>query len=177
MGALSRRPESNSLAEPLSRYRTIEFLNQPATLDGGDVLRIGRRVWVGLSKRTNQEGVNQLGEILRPRGYVVKSVEMKNILHLKSACSCISDNALLINRSFVESEPFRNLKLIEVPDDEPAAANVLSVNGVVIVPASFPKTQALIRERGYKVETIDVSELQKAEAGVTCCSLIFPAVP
>ena len=145
----------------------------PATLDGGDVLRVDRLVFVGLSQRTNREGIAQLSDILRPYDYEVQPVEVRGCLHLKSACSYIGNNTILVNRSLIDAEPFREFELIDVPRGRPAAANALLLNDVVIMPASFPKTRALLEERGFRVRTIDVSELQKAEAGVTCTSLIF----
>jgi dimethylargininase len=173
MGAASRRPEARSLADAISRYRPIEFLVEPATLDGGDVMRIGRLMFVGLSQRTNRDGIGKLGDILRPYGYEVRPVEVRGCLHLKSACSYIGNDTVLVNRSLIDAEPLREFELIDVPDEEPAAANALLVKDVVIVAASFPRTRALLEQRGFRVRTIDLSELQKAEAGVTCTSLIF----
>ena len=173
MGAPSRRPEAGSLADALSRYRPIKFLVEPATLDGGDVLRVDRLVFAGLSKRTNREGIAQLSDILRPYDFEVQPVEVRGCLHLKSACSYVGKNTILINRSLIDAEPFRAFELIDVPREEPAAANALLVNDVVIIPSSFPETRALLEQRGFRVLTIDMSELQKAEAGVTCSSLIF----
>ncbi len=173
MGVPSRRPEARSLANALSRYRPITFLVDPATLDGGDVLRIGRFVFAGLSRRTNRQGITQLDDILRSYGYQVQPVEVRGCLHLKSACSYIGHDTILLNRSWIDAERFRGFQLLDVPDEEPAAANALLIKDVVIIPASFPKTRALLEERGFRVRTIDLSELQKAEAGVTCTSLIF----
>jgi dimethylargininase len=173
MGAPSRRPETRSLANALSSYRPITFLREPAILDGGDVLRIGRRVFAGLSQRTNREAFSQLRDLLQAFDYEVQPVEVRGCLHLKSACSYIGNDTILVNRSWIDAEPFRGFQLLDVPDEEPAAANALLVNDVVIIAASFPKTRALLEQRGFRVRTIDVSELQKAEAGVTCCSLIF----
>lgn len=173
MGAPSRRPEAAGLVETLSRYRPIKFLVEPATLEGGDVLRVGRRVFVGLSQRTNREGVAQLQEMLRPYDYQVQPVEVRGCLHLKSACSYIGHDTVLINRSLLDAEEFREFALLEVPEEEPAAANALPIRDVVIMPASFPKTHALLEQRGFRVRPIDLSELQKAEAGATCTSLIF----
>jgi len=173
LGAPSRRPEANSLAEALSCYRPIKFLAEPATLDGGDVLRIGRSVLVGLSRRTNREGIAQLSDLLRPYNYRVEPVEIHGCLHLKSACSYVGNNTVLLNRSWIGAEPLRGFELLDVPEDEPSAANALKLSDIVIMPASFPTTRALLEERGFRVRTIEVSELQKAEAGVTCCSLIF----
>jgi dimethylargininase len=173
MGTPSRRPEAHSLTDALSRYRPIKFLVEPATLDGGDVLRVGRRVFAGLSQRTNREGIAQLRGVLGAFDYQVQPVEVKDCLHLKSACSYIGSDTVLINRSWIDAEALRGFELIDVPDEEPAAANALLIKDVVIIPASFPQTRALLEERGFRVRTIDLSELQKAEAGVTCTSLIF----
>jgi dimethylargininase len=173
MGASSRRPETASLVDALSRYRPITFLREPATLDGGDVLRIGRRIFAGLSQRTNSEGIAQLREILGPFDYEVQAVEITRCLHLKSACSYIGNDTILINRAFVDAEQFREFELRDVPEEEPAAANALLVNDVVIIPDAFPKTRAILEHQGFRTRAIDLSELQKAEAGVTCGSLIF----
>ena len=173
MGTPSRRPEARSIADALSRYRPLKFLREPATLDGGDVLQIGRRVFAGLSQRTNREGVAQLNDTLRTYGYQVQPIEVRGCLHLKSACSFIGNDIILVNRSWIDAERFRGFQLLDVPDEEPAAANALLIKDVVIIPGCFPKTRALLEERGFRVRAIDLSELQKAEAGVTCSSLIF----
>jgi dimethylargininase len=173
MGAPTRRPEAKSLAEALSNYRPIRFLTEPATLDGGDVMFAGHKVFVGSSLRTNHEGISQLRATLRQYDYVVQSVDVRGCLHLKSACSYLGRGTVLVNRAWIDAEPLHGFELIDVPVDEPAAANALLVKGVVLFPSSFPKTRALLEERGFLVRTIDVSELQKAEAGVTCTSLIF----
>jgi dimethylargininase len=173
MGAKSRRGEVTTVANALARYRPLRFLSAPATLDGGDVLRIGRTLFVGVSRRTNQAGFNQLRELLKPYDYRVMPVAVKGCLHLKSACCGIGNNIILINRKWIDAEQFRGFELLDIPADEPAAANVLPIGDLVIVPAAFPKTHALLQKRGIRVRPIDVSELQKAEAGVTCCSLVF----
>ncbi|HYJ04190.1 MAG TPA: arginine deiminase family protein [Chthoniobacterales bacterium] len=177
MGAASRRPEAASVAEALADYRPLEFLKAPATLDGGDVMRIGHTLFVGLSRRTNRQGVEQLSELVRPHGYEVQPVEAIGCLHLKSACSYVGNDTILVNRSWIDVEPLRGFELLDVPEDEPAAANALLINDTVVLPSSFPKTRARLEERGFRVRTVDVSELQKAEAGVTCCSVIFENPP
>ena len=173
MGASSRRAESKSLAKTMSQYRPLEFLAEPATLDGGDVLRVGRSVFVGLSRRTNRHGIDQLRNLLRAYDYQVQPVEVKSCLHLKSACSYIGNDTIFVNRSWVDAGQLRGFELLDVPAEEPAAANALLLNDTVIVPTTFPKALALLEKRGFSTQAIDVSELQKAEAGVTCCSLIF----
>jgi dimethylargininase len=174
IGAPSRRPEARSMATALSRYRTLKFIKEPATLDGGDVLQpIGRRIFVGLSRRTNRAGIEQLRGLLQPFDYEVNLVEVKDCLHLRAACSYIGNDTILMNRDWVNTEPFRGLRLIDVAADEPAGANALLIEGVLIMPNSCPKTLAVLKEQGFQIRTVDVSELQKAEAGVTCCSIIF----
>jgi dimethylargininase len=173
MGAESRRGETESLARALSRYRRLKFMEAPATLDGGDVMRIGRTFFVGASSRTNADGISGLREILAPYGYQVKGVEVKGCLHLKSGCSYIGRNSVLVNRSWIDAAQLEGCNLIDVPAAEPTAANALLIEDVVINPVSFPQTKAMLEERGFNVRAIDVSELQKAEGGVTCTSLIF----
>jgi dimethylargininase len=173
MGAPSRRAEAATLVATISAYRPTRFIIEPATLDGGDVLRAGRFVFVGLSQRTNREGFSQLNDLLGAYNYHVQPIEVRGCLHLKSACSYIGSDTMLVNRSLIEAERLRQFELIDVPEDEPTAANALLVGNVVIISASFPKTAALLEKRGFCVQTIDLSELQKAEAGVTCTSLIF----
>jgi dimethylargininase len=173
MGVPSRRPEGLGIANALSRYRPIKHLVEPATLDGGDVMRIGRSIFVGVSQRTNRESIHQLEEIVCRYGYRVLAIDVRGCLHLKSGCSYIGNNSILINRSLVDPRPFQSFELIDVPDEESTGANALLVHDVVIVPASFPKTRDLLERRGFVVRAIDISELQKAEGGVTCSSLIF----
>ena len=137
------------------------------------MLRIGRRVFVGLSPRTNWEAFSQLRDVLRAFDYDVRSVDVRGCLHLKSACSYIGNDTIFINRSWIDAERLRGFQLLDVPDEEPAAANALLVKDIVMIPFSFLKTRALLEQRGFRVRAIDLSELQKAEAGVTCSSLIF----
>jgi dimethylargininase len=173
MGAESRRAESASLAEALARYRPLRWLREPATLEGGDVLRMGKTLYVGLSKRTNQSGIAQLAEELQPFGYSVRPVEVRGCLHLKSACCALGDRAILANREWVDMAPFDKLSIIDVPAGEPRAANVLAVGDTVVVPESFPETAGLLQQLDWKVRTLDISELMKAEAGLTCSSILL----
>lgn len=175
MGAASRRPEAESLARALSVYRPLEFMQSPATLDGGDVMRIGRRVFVGASSRTNAEGISQLRAALAPFDYEVTAVDVRQCLHLKSGCSFIGRNSILVNRELVDVTRLAGFELIDVPASEPRSANVLLIEDVIIVPSAFPQTIALLEARGFIVKAIDVSEFQKAEGGVTCKSIIFNA--
>ncbi|HXU40007.1 MAG TPA: arginine deiminase family protein [Blastocatellia bacterium] len=173
MGAASRRPETKSLAGTLSAYRQLHFMQPPATLDGGDVMRIGRRLFVGASSRTNAEGIAQLRAFLSPFDYEVIAVDVRLCLHLKSGCSYIGRDSILVNREMIDVTRLAEFELIDVPASEPNASNALMIEDVVIVPLAFPQTIALLEARGFIVKAIDVSEFQKAEGGVTCKSIIF----
>jgi dimethylargininase len=169
----SRRRELASMAEVLSRYRPLRRLDGDATLDGGDVLQVGRTIYVGLSARTNPEAILQLQRHLDPFGYAVKPISFDGCLHLKSAVTHIGRDTLLANPAWVDTSQFDGVAAVPVSPEEPHAGNALLVGNTVILPASFPKTRARLQEHGFQIETVDVSELQKAEAGVTCCSVIF----
>ena len=172
-GADSRKPETESIARALKPYRTLRAIEAPGTIDGGDVLRVGRMVYVGLSSRSNRSGVEQLQKILAPYGYTVKGVEVTGCLHLKSAVTQVSDDTLLINPAWVERSIFGTMKFIEVDAGEPAAANALWINDTVLYPSSFPKTRRRLEEAGLRLKIVDATEVAKAEGAVTCCSLIF----
>lgn len=171
-GAASRRPEVASVAVALARWRRVEFLRAPATLDGGDVLRVGRRLWVGLSSRTGRDGLEQLASALAPHGYEVRGVAVHGCLHLKSAVTALSDELLLLNPAWVEAVAFGGLEAVTVDPAEPNAANALRIGERVIYPFAYPLTAARLVARGVDLELVDVSELAKAEGAVTCCSLL-----
>ena len=175
MGAESRRGESESLARALADFRPLRWLREPATLEGGDVMRIGRTLYVGLSHRTNRAGIEQLAAELTPLGYFVVPVAVRGALHLKTACCSLGDGSILANRTWFDPEPLAQFRIVDVAAGEERAANVLTVGNSVIVPACFPRTAEKLAHAGLDVRLLDVSELMKAEAGVTCCSLLFEA--
>jgi dimethylargininase len=172
-GADSRKPEAESIAQALAPYRTLCTIEAPGTLDGGDVLRVGKIVYVGLSSRSNQSAVEQTQEFLAPYGYTVTGVTMTGCLHLKSAVTQVSADTLLINPAWADRSIFGNMKFIEVDESEPSAANAVWINDAVIYPSSFPKTQRRLEAAGLRVKIVDATEVAKAEGAVTCCSLIF----
>ncbi len=161
------------MAAALSRYRELRRIAPPATLEGGDVIQIGKTLYVGLSKRTNREGVAQMQEFLKPFGYRVIAVDVRGCLHLKSGACWAGGGTILANREWIDTSAFEGFHLLDAA--EPAAADVLPIGGSVLIPASFPRTAEALASAGFRVRPIDVSELQKAEAGVTCMSLIFSA--
>lgn len=172
-GAGSRKPETGSIVRALSPYIKLIRVREPATVDGGDVLILGKNIYIGLSSRSNEEAIKQLNELLCDDGYKVTGVAMHDCLHLKSAVTRIDDKSLLINKSWVDIQHFEDFDLIEVDPSEPYAANCLPIGETIIFPTAFPKTRARLEAKGYKVVTVDVSELAKAEGAVTCCSLII----
>ncbi len=172
-GAASRRPETASVAAALESFRPLRFLEAPATLDGGDVLRVGRVLYVGSGARSNDAGIAQLAGILSPHGYTVRPARFDGCLHLKSAVTHLGGRLLLANTGWVDVAQFEDCQALAVPPDEPHAANTLIIAGATLLPAGNPRTQALLEARGFTVRPLDISELQKAEAGVTCSSLLF----
>jgi dimethylargininase len=173
MGAASRRQESETVAQALAQYRELRYIQEPATLEGGDVMRVGKTLYVGYSRRTNIAGVQQLAAMVHPMGYFVVPVEVRGCLHLKTACCFIGDDTLLANRAWMDPDALCGLKILDVP--EPPGANALRIGDTVLMPSAFPRTREMLERSGFRVRTADNSELLKAEAGVTCTSLIFAA--
>jgi dimethylargininase len=173
MGAKSRLGEGETLARALAKYRELRHIVEPGTLEGGDVMRIGKTLYVGYSRRTIVAGIQQLATMLHPLGYFVVPVEVRGCLHLKSACCYLGDDTVLANRAWMDADAFCSLKFLDVP--EPRGANALRIGDTVLMPAAFPRTCELLERSGFHVRRIDNSELLKAEAGVTCTSLIFDA--
>jgi len=172
-GAVSRRAETESVAKALADYRPIAHLTDPATLDGGDVLRVGDELFVGVSTRTNAEGIRQLGTIARRHGLETRPVPIRDCLHLKSACSHVGGGLLLVNPARVDVDLFAQFELLHVLPDELGAANTVLVGETVMIAESFPMTADLLARLGVDVVAVDLSELQKAEAGGSCMSLLL----
>jgi dimethylargininase len=175
LGTESRRAEAASLAKVLSKYRELKYVQLPGTAEGGDILRVGRNLFAGLSKRTNEDGIRQLQSIVGEYGYTVTAVPVSGCLHLKSAVTFLGRNTLLANRTWFNASCMSGFEWIDVAPEEPHAANALAFGETVILPASFPLTCARIEAGGFTVLPLDISELQKAESGLTCSSLLFDA--
>jgi len=172
-GAESRQGEVAGVAEVLQTYRPLEAIQPPGTLDGGDLLVVGNVIYAGLSTRSNTSGIEQLSTIVEPHGFSVVVVETAKCLHLKSAVSEVAPGLLLINPAWIEKSAFASLELVDTDEEEAHAANALMVGEKLIYPISFPRTLEKLVKRGIDVSPVDVSELQKAEGAVTCCSLIL----
>ncbi|HEY9505309.1 MAG TPA: N(G),N(G)-dimethylarginine dimethylaminohydrolase [Gemmatimonadales bacterium] len=178
IGVGSRAPEVDAIGGDLERYRPLVRLGRPgAKLEGGDVLRIGRTVYVGHSRRTNLDGAEGLRSVLEPLGYRVRVVPVEGCLHLKTGCSLAGEGIVVANPSWVSGEPFERdgLEVVPVAPSEPWAANVLVVGDTLLVPAGSPATARRLRSAGLEPGDVDIGELQKAEAGLTCLSLLFSA--
>ena len=173
LGTESRRAEAASLAKVLAKFRELKYVQLPGTAEGGDILRVERNLFVGLSKRTNGEGTRQLQSIVGEYGYTVTAVPVSGCLHLKSAVTFLGRNTLLGNRKRFDASCMPGFEWIDVAPEEPHAANALAFGDTVILPASFPLTRTRIEARGFTVLPLDISELQKAESGLTCSSLLF----
>jgi dimethylargininase len=171
-GAESRRREAPAVVEALAPYRLLHVIEPPGTVDGGDVLVVGRRVFVGRSSRTNEAAFVQMRQILQPYGYTVCDTVVRGCLHLKSAVTALADDLLLVNRGWIDEGAFDGFALLDVEPEEPSAANALRLEDRVIFPASFPRTAERLTQHGFRLEIVDASELAKAEGAVTCCSLI-----
>lgn len=172
-GAASRRGEVDAMAAALAPYRTLRFIEAPGTLDGGDVLVTPGRVFAGISGRTNAEGVRQLAVLVAPFGYELIEVPVEGCLHLKSAVTDLSVETILINADWVDRGAFSGFRRIDIDPAEPAAANVLAVNGLVICAAEHPRTRARLEAHGVRVLSVPAGELAKAEGGLTCSSVIL----
>lgn len=174
-GAASRRLEVTSVADALRPHRPVTFIEPPGTLDGGDVLAIGSTIYVGESARTNAEGIRQLADLASAYGYAVRPVKVSACLHLKSAVTRVSEDVILLNSAWVDSSSFKGMHQIEVHPDEPFAANALWIGEHVIYPRTYDETRRRLEDNGINVHLVEMDELQKAEGGVTCCSILIPA--
>ena len=172
-GAASRRGEVDSVAQMLARYRPLAAITGEGTLDGGDVLRIDRNVYVGRSARSNDDGIAQLRALLAAHGYRVHALATRDCLHLKSAVTQVAPDAVLVQPRWLDPAPFAHLRVLEVDPAEEHAANALRVGGGIVYPGCFPRTLARLEAAGVEATLVDVSELQKAEGAVTCCSLLL----
>jgi dimethylargininase len=175
MGAASRRGEEAAVADALStlRLHRLHRLEPPATMDGGDAIYDGDRLFVGLSDRTNRATVLQCESVLATEGIVVVAVPVTGFLHLKSACTRVAPGVFLVSEHFAGAEALDTVESLIVPSEESYAANCLSVNGTVLVSDGFPRTKELIESRGIPTETLAMTEFRKAGGSLTCLSVLL----
>jgi len=172
-GADSRQPETESIAKALAPYRKCFFVQAPARVDGGDILRVGRQVYIGLSSRSDTNAVEQIQDFLQPYGYEVHAVRVTGCLHLKSAVTQVAEDTLLINPAWADKRDFAGMKFIEIDPSEPYAANAVIIGDTILYPRAFPATHRKLADAGVKMVDVAADELAKAEGALTCCSLIF----
>ncbi len=172
-GEPARRAEATEITKVLKTGVDFAHIEQPATLDGGDVLVAEGAVFVGRSTRTNDAGIEQLGKIAASAGYEVRVVDVTASVHLKTAMTEVADGVFLVNPDWVDTSSLGDVKLVDVPPEEPFAANVIRSRDRILIPAEFQKTSQLLENLAPEVLTIPFSEMLKAEAGVTCCSILF----
>lgn len=172
-GADSRRPETKSIARALAHYRSLFTIQAPGALDGGDVLTIGKTIFVGLSSRSNQVAIDQMRAFLVPYGYAVIGVQVTGCLHLKSAVTQVKADTLLVNPAWVDKVNFPGMKFIDIDPSEQYAANALMVGRTVLHQPAYPQTRARLELAGIHPVLVDASELGKAEGALTCCALLF----
>jgi dimethylargininase len=172
-GAESRRAEVEPVAAALAAHRPLHRVVAPGTIDGGDVLVLGRRIFVGRTLRTNDDGIAQLAAAVAPLGYTVVPVAVTGCLHLKSAVTALDDDTVLANPAWVDPAAFAPATVVPVADGEPDAANVVRIGDQLLASAAYARTNAMLQARGYAVTTVPADELAKAEGAVTCCSVLL----
>ena len=172
-GADSRKPETESIAKALTPYRKLFFIEAPARVDGGDILRVGKQIYVGLSSRSDTNAIEQIQDFLQPYGFEVHAVMVNGCLHLKSAVTQVTEDTLLINPAWTDQKNFAGMKFIEIDPSEAYAANALLIGDTILYAKSFPKTRKKLADAEIKIVDVNADELAKAEGALTCCSLIF----
>jgi len=173
MGAATRRGEISEIEKCLMRFRKVVRIALPATLDGGDVVQVGKRLFVGLSTRTNGRGIDAFARLVEPFGYKVVPVVVNGGLHLTTGCGVVNEETVILNPRWLDASAFKNLRQLHVSEDEPWAANTIRVEGAVCVEANAPRTFDLIQPYVSTIETLDISEFRKAEGSLSCLSLIY----
>jgi dimethylargininase len=173
-GAASRRLETRSMRAVLEEfYEIVESIEEPGTLEAGDIMMVGDHYYIGLSERTNHAGAEQMIAILQQYGMQGSIVELSEVLHLKTGLGYLEQNNLLACGEFLDKPEFQSFNLLRVDADEAYSANSVWINDTVLTPMGFPKTRALIESAGYRVREVDVSEFQKLDGGLSCLSLRF----
>lgn len=171
-GVASRQGEEEAIHTILQDiFGVLACIRSPGTLEGGDVLQVGKHFFVGLSRRSNEEGIEQFFSIIKRYGYSGSAVPLKSFLHLKTGVAYLGDRKLLLAGECLCVPAFKDFKRIEVPGSEAYCGNAIYVNGSVIMPCGFPQTEQKLRAEGFSIQTVDMSEFQKLDGGVSCLSL------
>jgi len=172
-GARSRRPELDSVATALASFRPVVRMQPGGTIDGGDVLHIGKSLYVGRTPRSDDAGIATLADIVAPHGYTVRPVRVDGCLHYKSGVSYIGRDTVLANPAWIDVTELDGVRVLEVDPSEPWAANTVLAGDTVLISQSCPKTADLLAAEGFDVRMLDIGEFQKAEGGLSCLSLLL----
>jgi dimethylargininase len=172
-GASARRGEEAAIAPVVARYRPLARIEAPGTLDGGDVLIVGRRAFIGVSERTNPEGAKQLARILTPHAYTCTLVPVGAGLHLKSGVNWVGGDTLLVSESFAGRAALTGFRSLVVDPVESYASNTLWINGTLLTPTGFPRTRALLETLRLPILELDTRDARRMDGGLTCMSLRF----
>ncbi|HEY4644287.1 MAG TPA: arginine deiminase family protein [Bacteroidota bacterium] len=173
MGVPSRVGEERAVKEAIAPYKEVYELKPPGTLEGGDVLVIDGKVYVGLSRRTNPAGVDAVRAVAGESGYAVVPVRISTALHLKSVCSYLGEDCILLSRGHFDDGIFSAFKTLVVPKEEAYASNCLAVNGKVFLPKGYLRAREMVDREGFETAEIDISEFKKGNGGLTCLSIVF----
>ncbi len=173
-GAETRKKEIHAMIPTIEQhYKQIEYIQAPGTIEAGDIMMVGNHYYIGLSKRTNQQGANQMIAYLNKYGMQGSMVTMKEFLHLKTGVNYLENNNLLACGEFFDKPDFAQYNISEIAGDEAYATNSVWINGTILTPKGFPKTKLIIENLGYKIREVDVSEFEKLDGGLSCLSLRF----
>jgi len=173
MSVKSRAKEVNGVSKVLEKLKQLYFIRKPAIIDGGDVLQVEDKIFIGLSARTNKEALYQIRQILKDTNLQVFQVKVRNVLHLKSACTYLGNGYIILSKGNFDLSVFSTFNKIIVPKGEEYAADCLAIKGTVLMAKGHPKTRALIEKEGFEVEELDMSEFKKGEGALTCLSIIW----
>jgi dimethylargininase len=169
----SRAREVIEVAKVLEKLKDIYYIKSPATIDGGDVLKIENKVFVGLSNRTNMQAIHQLKKVLEGSELEIIPVKVHNVLHLKSACTYLGNNYIILSKGHFDVGILRDYDKIVVPRGEEYAADCLAIDGTVLMAKGYSKTKKLVENEGFPVKEIEMSEFRKGEGALTCLSIIW----
>ncbi len=173
-GADSRRGETGPVAAALRSHFQLVEIQAPATIDGGDVFIMNDVVYVGRSERTNEHGVGQLREVAADQGLDLVPVDLDGALHLKSAVLPVDQETVVVAPDTVDEAALKNLRVVyEAPSERLRFSALPLRDGRLLVTASSPQTAALLETLGHDVVPIDVSQIQLADGGLTCMSILF----
>jgi dimethylargininase len=173
-GAPTRRDEVSQIDSVLRKeFMNIEYIEAPGTIEAGDIMMVGSHYYIGLSDRTNIDGAEQAIKLLQKYGLTGSTVELNDVLHLKTGLSYLENNKLVVCGEFLSNPIFESYDFIEIPQEESYAANCIWVNEFVIIPCGYPISKGRISDAGFKIIEVDVSEFKKLDGGLSCLSLRY----